>query len=59
MTPHYPKPSAHEVVTGLFVPNHQDLENGATISFGTTIGIMAMDRVNGTTGECQNNSYET
>ena len=59
MTPHYPKPSAHEVITGFFVPNGVDLENSATISFGATIDIMAMDRTNGTTSECMSLEYES
>ena len=59
MTPHYPKPSAHEVITGFFVPNTVDLDNSATISFGTTIDIMAMDSADGTTSECMSFEFES
>ena len=41
MTPQYPKPSAHEVITGLFEPNGIDQGNNVGNDFGTTIDIMA------------------
>lgn len=43
MTPHYPKPSAHDVITGFFKPNDSDLYFGAGNNFGTTTHIMAQD----------------
>ena len=39
MTPQYPKPSAHEVVTGFFEPNAVDIQNSVGNDFGTTIAI--------------------
>lgn len=40
MTPRYPKPSAHDVMTGFYEPNGTDLINSAGNNFGTTIDIM-------------------
>ena len=56
MTPIYPKPSAHDVITGFFVPNEIDLNQGVANDFGTTIGIMAQDSSEGLTIECGNQS---
>ena len=44
MTPQFPRPSAHDVMTDLFNPNGVDTNNNALSSFGTTIAIMAQDR---------------
>ena len=52
MTPHYPRPSAHDVVTGFFKPNSVDFILNAGNDFGTTIGIMAQDSPSGKTSEC-------
>ena len=41
MTPHFPKPSAHSVITGFFVPNVYDLNRGLGNDFGTSITTMA------------------
>ena len=48
----YPKPSAHDVVTGFFIWNTYDMRMKATNNFATTIGIMAQDSKNGQTYEC-------
>ena len=52
MTPHFPKPSAHDVITGIFEPNQRDLDFGIGNDFGTTIAIMAQDAKDGVTAEC-------
>ena len=60
MTPHFPKPSAHDVITGKFRPNRTDLTYGAGNDFGTTIHIMAQDSQEGLTSECYpDNGIET
>lgn len=60
MTPQFPKPSAHDVVTGLFVPNQLDINYGIGNNFGTTIAIMAQDEKDGFTKECYTgNQQET
>ena len=56
MTPHFPKPSAHDVVTGLFSPNERDQDFGIGNDFGTTIAIMAQDASDGFTAECYTQS---
>ena len=43
MTPHFPKPSAHSVITGFFTPNEKDVNRGLGNNFGTTITMMAQD----------------
>ena len=43
MTPHYPKPSAHQVISGLFYPNSYDVDRGLSNDFGTSITMMAQD----------------
>merc|ERR1712110_1308239 len=40
MTPQNPKPSIHDVVTGLFKPNNADKQAGIKGGFGTTINII-------------------
>jgi len=40
MTPQTPKPSCHEVITGLWKPNEKDLSNGRSIGFGNTLNII-------------------
>ena len=45
MTPHYPQPSAHDVVTGYFTPNAVDIEHHLGNDFGTTIKIFAEDTI--------------
>lgn len=40
MTPQSPKPSMHDVVTGLFTPNQKDLDAGIKGGFGSTINII-------------------
>ena len=50
MTPHYPNPSVHDVVTGWFSP---DIDTSSGLNFGTTIAIMAQDNpVPNITAEC-------
>ena len=44
MTPQYPKPSAHDVITGMFEPTLIDSQFSIKNSFGTTIDIMAQDK---------------
>ena len=56
MTPHFPKPSAHDVITGLFKPNDRDREFGIGNDFGSTIAIMAQDSSDDTTEECYKTS---
>ena len=43
MTPHFPKPSAHDIITGFFEPNSDDLGKQVGPDFGTSINAMAMD----------------
>lgn len=43
MTPHFPHPSAHNVMTGFFIANDSDLNHGAGNDFGTSILIMSQD----------------
>ena len=44
MTPQWQKPSAHEVITGLFKPNEKDSRTfNAGNNFGTTIALLAQD----------------
>ena len=52
MTPPFPKPSAHDVMTGFFKPNRKDISYGAGNYFGTTIHIMAQDSEEALTEEC-------
>ena len=53
MTPQFPKPSAHDVITGIFEPNDDvDKKNNVGHDFGTTIDIMAQDKTDQTTDEC-------
>lgn len=40
MTPQLPKPSMHEVVTGLWTPNAADVAAGIVVGFGTTTNII-------------------
>ena len=40
MTPIYPKPSAHQVVTGQWYPNSNDVATGNFEGFGTTINLL-------------------
>ena len=40
MTPQDPKPSMHDDMTGFFVPNDSDIQNGIRANFGTTINII-------------------
>jgi hypothetical protein len=40
MTPQLPKPSMHEIVTGLWTPNAADLAAGIVVGFGTTTNII-------------------
>ena len=59
MTPQFPKPSAHDVVTGFFVPNNRDTNLNAGNNFGTTIPIMAQDNLEGPTDECMDGRKES
>ena len=60
MTPQFPKPSAHNVITGIFKPNASDMAFGAGNNFGTTIHIMAQDSEEALTEECfADNGIET
>ena len=52
MTPHFPKPSAHDVITGFFRPNASDAYFNVGNNFGTSIHIMAQDSQEGLTTEC-------
>ena len=40
MTPVYPNPSVHAVVTRLWEMNSWDIDTGLTYGFGTTINIL-------------------
>lgn len=40
MTPQSPKPSMHDVITGLFAPNEKDKAAGITGGFGSTINVI-------------------
>ena len=40
MTPQYPKPSMHDVMTGFMVPTEADRNNGIGANFGTTVNII-------------------
>ncbi|MBV8325413.1 chitinase [Chryseobacterium sp.] len=40
MTPQFPKPSCHEVMTGKWQPTEKDKESGRTPGFGTTVNII-------------------
>ena len=40
MTPQDPKPSMHDVMTGFFIPNENDVAKNITASFGTTTNII-------------------
>jgi len=41
MTPVSPKPSIHDVVTGFWEPNTDDLARGLKLGFGSTISILS------------------
>lgn len=59
MTPQYPKPSAHAVITGFFKPNLKDATSGADNNFGSTIAILAQDDVHPIIDKVCNTSRET
>ena len=40
MTPQYPKPSCHEIMTGQWQPNDNDIANGRLQGFGATVNII-------------------
>jgi hypothetical protein len=40
MTPQYPKPSVHDVITGFMEPTAADTANGIGANFGTTVNII-------------------
>lgn len=40
MTPQYPKPSSHDVMSGFMVPTDADLGAGIGATFGTTVNII-------------------
>jgi len=40
MTPQYPKPSMHDVLTGFMVPTEADKKVGIGANFGTTVNII-------------------
>lgn len=40
MTPQPPKPSMHDVMTGIMIPNEADINAGFGANFGTTINII-------------------
>ena len=40
MTPQAPKPSCHEVMSGLWNPDSEDISQGRTVGFGMTINII-------------------
>lgn len=40
MTPQFPKPSCHEVMTGKWLPTEKDKESGRIPGFGTTVNII-------------------
>ena len=52
MRPRYPKPSAHEIITGHFVPNEIDEALDAGNDFGTTIAVMSQDEPDELTADC-------
>jgi hypothetical protein len=43
ITPATPKPSMHDVVTGFWLPNDVDKQNGLDRGFGITINIINGD----------------
>ena len=59
MTPQYPKPSAHAVMTWFFNPNVIDVSAGADNNFGSTIAILAQDEEHPTSLKVCNTSSET
>ena len=57
MTPKYPMPSAHAIMTGIFKPNKKDIMLGASNHFGSTIAVLAQDEANPVlTKECFSDS---
>ena len=52
MTPIYPWPSPHEVITGFFIPNDDDEMFRADNFFGTTIKLMDTDSTTGESPDC-------
>ncbi|ANQ48102.1 T9SS type A sorting domain-containing protein [Flammeovirga sp. MY04] len=40
MTPQYPKPSAHDVMVGNWIPTSYDAQNGRSPGFGVTVNII-------------------
>jgi basic endochitinase B len=40
MTPQYPKPSCHDVISGKWIPDEKDREKGRTAGFGATVNII-------------------
>lgn len=59
MTPQYPKPSAHDVMTGFFNPNGIDVSAGADNNFGSTIAILVQDEEHPTSLKVCNTSSNT
>jgi hypothetical protein len=40
MTPQFPKPSCHEIMTGEWIPTPDDLQKGRTAGFGATVNVI-------------------
>ena len=40
MTPQYPKPSCHEIMTGKWKPNDMDIQKGRKPGFGATVNVI-------------------
>lgn len=40
MTPQFPKPSCHEVITGKWIPSEKDVQNGRLPGFGATVNVI-------------------
>ena len=59
MTPHFPKSSAHELISGMFQPNSLDTSMKVGANFGSTIAALAQDDPQGLTSECFTGSSET
>mmetsp|Transcript_38674 Transcript_38674/g.28024 ORF Transcript_38674/g.28024 Transcript_38674/m.28024 type:complete len:360 (-) Transcript_38674:240-1319(-) len=47
MTPHNPAPSLHEIATGYWLPNDNDMANNITVGFGATINAISPEECGG------------
>lgn len=51
MTPHWPQPSMHDIMTGYYVPNAAETAKNITAGFGATTNIINGEQECGTTDE--------